>query len=289
MNIRMLFISSLSLIIHTSVWAEDSAQVERSWDFGFGLGFGEQTNPFIGADDVPAYASFDLSIYGKKFFFDNGDLGYTLIDRDQLGLNIITSYSSERIYYSYFNDLGLFGSGVAFSPEELSLDVVPLDLFSGQVLPTDFVFVPLEIPDRKFALSMGAELLYGTPMGQLQAQLLTDVSGVHNGTQLNLDLSQVWGVNRWRFKANIGVSWQSKETVDYYYGIDSNAGDFNISYTGRSTLNSHIGVLLSYRINNNISYVNQFKYSQLGSGITNSPLIEADNTTSYFSGLYYRF
>ncbi len=285
----MLFISSLSLIFHTSVWAGDSAQVERSWDFGFGLGFGEQTNPFIGADDVPAYASIDLSVYGKKFFFDNGDLGYTLIDRDQIGLNIITSYSSERIYYSYFNDLGLFGSGVAFSPEELSLDVVPLDLFPGQVLPTDFVFVPLEIPDRKFALNMGAELLYSTPMGQLQAQLLTDVSGVHNGKQLNLDFSQVWGVNRWRFKANIGVSWQSKETVDYYYGIDSNAGDFNISYTGRSTLNSHIGVLLSYRINNNISYVNQFKYSQLGSGIRNSPLIEADNTTSYFSGLYYRF
>src|SRR3954470_11663654 len=51
---------------------------ERSWRLGAAFGYGERTNPLIQSDDIPVIVDVDIAWFGKRWFFDNGDLGYTL-------------------------------------------------------------------------------------------------------------------------------------------------------------------------------------------------------------------
>lgn len=270
--------------------------IDRMWDFGVGIGYGENSNPFIGADDVENYLTLDLAIYGDRFFFDNGELGYTWIDRPGFGLNVLANYSSERIYYSYFNDLALFSASSVLGGPQDTFEVVPV----SQVVQPDFGFSPagppgppafsvLQLPDRDFSVNMGLEALWDMPSGQLQWQVLHDVSNTHQGLQMDVGFSHTWAKGKWAFKPNVGVSWKSAQMVDYYYGLNNRSNFFRFQYEGADAININLGFLLSYRINNNLSYVNQFNYTQLDREIHQSPLVDTNHTQSYFSGLYYRF
>ena len=272
------------------VQAEESEQLDRFWDFGIGIGFGKQSNPFIGSDSVPGYITLDLALYGEKFFFDNGEFGYTVIDKPNFGFNILANYSSERIYYTYFNDLELFSSTNVVGAAGTSVSVVPLDRFNGTPSPNPGTAVTqLNLPDRDFAINVGLEFVWDTPKGQLQWQVFQDVSGAHEGLHMELDFSHTWSNDRWAFKPNVGLSWKSADLVDYYYGFDSSASTVGLSYEGEETTHINVGGLVSYRINNNLSYVNQIKYTLLGDAVRDSPLISEDHTLSYFSGIFYSF
>ncbi len=282
-----LLISALWL---TSGYSEETEQVDRFWDFGIGIGFGKQSNPFLGSDSVPGYITLDLALYGDRFFFDNGEFGFTVIDKPNFGFNLLANYSSERIYYSYFNDLELFSSTNAIGGAGSSVSVVPLDRFNGTPSPNPGTEVTqLNLSDRDFSINVGLEVLWGTPKGQLQWQIFQDVSNTHDGLQMELDFSHTWAKGRWAFKPNVGLSWKSADLVDYYYGIDRSSSTTGISYEGKQTTHVNVGGLISYRINNNLSYVNQFKYTFLGDAVRNSPLIDEDRTLSYFSGVFYSF
>lgn len=291
MRVWLIILLSMTLTGLRAEDVEQSQQLSRSWDFGVGIGYGQQSNPFIGADDVPGYVTLDLAIYGERFFFDNGELGYTITDRPDFGLNLLATYSSERIYYSYFNDLSLFssGGGIGFASEEFQ--VVPSDQLPDAGVSTGVrgQFSRLEIPDRDFALNLGVELLWNWPQGQLQWQLLQDVSGAHQGLQSELTFSKSWQHGRWAFKPSIGVRWQSAQLVDYYYGLDDQDGTLPLQYTGEASTHLSLGLLVSYRINNRLSYVTRYTHTELGSEVRNSPLINTDHTQAYFSGLFYRF
>ncbi len=280
-----------SLICVSFLWlknihAEEAVMIERSWDFGIGMGYGEQSNPFVGADDVPGYVTLDLAIYGERFFFDNGELGLTLMDEPGLGVNVIANYSSERIYYSFFNELGILTSDTGVSGNLSGMGLVPVDRESD---PLTSNVIPFELPDRDFAAHLGLELLMDRDWGHIQLQATTDVSGVHKGQDVLLEYSYGWGTNRWAFKPSITLNWKSAELVDYYYGFDDLVENVDFSYRGGATLNYSVGFVASYRINNHLSFVTQIKGTQLGSKIRQSPIIKEDTTQSFFSGLFYRF
>ncbi len=271
-----------------TLYAQDNGLIERAWDFGIGIGYGEQSNPFIGADNVPTYLTFNVAIYGKRLFFDNGDFGFTLVDRESYGLNLIATYSSERIYYSFFNTLGLVSpdvGGVSPRPPDLPVDVVPIDI------PIDpgLILFDLDLPDRDFAVNFGFELLWNKPFGNIQIQALTDVSNKHNGQEISIDYSKPWGRGRWLFQPNLGVSWKSSGLVDYYYGLDPSSSELNFSYQGENVTNFSAGLLSSYRINSRVSLVASIKYTRFGSSISSSPLVAENFTRSIFTGIFYRF
>ncbi|WP_223789490.1 MipA/OmpV family protein [Marinicella meishanensis] len=270
---------------------EEPEMVDRIWDLGVGIGFGDQSNPFVGADDVSTYVTLDLAIYGERFFFDNGELGFTWIDQPGFGLNVLTTYSSDRVYYSYFNDLALVRtSSVQGGPLD-SLEVLPVDVVGegGTDPAPPGVFSLLNLPDRSFAVNLGLEAVWDMPNGQVQWQVLQDVSNTHQGTQMDVGFSHTWAKGKWAFQPRVGVSWKSAQLVDYYYGLDNQSSLFRLRYEGADAININMGFLLSYRISNKLSYVNQFSYTQLDQEIHQSPLIDTDHTRSFFSGLYYRF
>ncbi|MCF6301391.1 MAG: MipA/OmpV family protein [Proteobacteria bacterium] len=276
--------SLFGLMVYAQSQADDI--IERSWDFGIGIGYGNQSNPFVGADDVPNYLTLDIAIYGKRFFFDNGDLGFTLVDQTKMGVNLIASYSSERIYYSYFNELGILTEPGATIGAVQPTGLVSLAGLSG-IAPQNIV--SLELPDRDFAISLGLELLWNTSFGDIQVQANQDVSNTHNGGEVLLEYNKGWGSNRWQFQSSMGVEWKSSGLINYYYGLSNQSSTIDFSYQGESTVNMFVGFLINYRISNHLNLVTNFRYKSFGSGITNSPLIEDGYTQSVFTGFFYSF
>src|SRR5688500_10211665 len=76
---------------------------ERSWRFGVGLGYGQRTNPLIQSDDIPIVVDLDIAWFGKRWFFDNGDLGFALADNRFLTANVVARVNSDRTFFSKTN------------------------------------------------------------------------------------------------------------------------------------------------------------------------------------------
>lgn len=69
------------------------------WRLGLALGYGERSNPLIQSDDVPIVVDVDVAWFGERFFFDNGDFGYTLANTDLLTASIVARVNSDRLFF----------------------------------------------------------------------------------------------------------------------------------------------------------------------------------------------
>ncbi len=283
----------------------ENESIERVWDFGIGFGYGNSSNPFVGSDDIPNHITLDVSIYGKRFFFDNGELGFTIVDKANFGINIIGTYNSERIYYSFLNDIGI---NLISSEAGLSIagnnplavisdnsvltslpDIVPLE---PGLNPFAFgnVFAPFSIPDKDLAVNLGLEMLYNTDYGNFSLQATKDASNTHLGADMIFEFSKSWQRNQWRFSSIVGGHWKSSRLLNYYYGVDRQSNPyFDLNYQPKSGIDTFINLVANYRLTNHLSLVASIKHTNLSSSIKNSPIINESSKSIVFTGLYYRF
>lgn len=302
---KIITILIFSIVIFVSnCQAENNNYDDRKWDLSIGLGYGNSSNPFVGADDVPNYLSLDFSIYGKRFFFDNGELGFTVVEKPNFGINIITTYNSERIYYSYFNEIGIsvINTGENFIlNEETPITIVDPIFFipapmpsplppSVEPLPLGIYTIPFDIQDKSFSLNLGAEVIYDNEFGSFNFQTSKDVSGVHSGADIITSFSKSWKRKKWKFGLNLGLHWKSSKLVNYYYGFDNETNSFfDYEYNPTDSLDSFLGIVASYRLTNHLSMVSSIKYNHFGDAIRNSPIIDSRGKSIVFTGLVYRF
>ncbi len=282
--------------------ADDAGFVEESpWTFGIAAGYGRRDNPFVGSDDIKLNAIVDLAWYGERWFFDNGDVGFTLHQAEQFSTSLLTTFDNERNYYSYLSngssgldlsslksialDKGLGGMGIA------GVDGGELDALGVEELE-DLVFKDQDtsLPERDFAVNSGIEFLYISQWGDLQAQLLTDVSGTHRGEQVWLAYSYPWITRTSEFSLTLGVEWKSSDLVDYYYGVTRDeAIDGRPAYTGRAEINSVIRFSASRALSKRWRLVGVVERAYLGKNIRYSPIIERGRVSTAFIGIYYKF
>lgn len=295
MNLKRLivFFSCLLLCVNVTLsWAQKKHnEYERSWDLGLGIGYGSLDNPFVGSDDVPLYLTVDFSWYGKRFFFDNGDLGFTLVDRKNLGVNLIMSYDSERFYYSFLNDLGIrFSRGVPSTVGTVDVELVRLNRGGLDNPNSSETVVAYELPERDYALNMGVELLVGSVFGEMQLQLTQDIIGAHSGNEARIEYWYPLQTGRWLIKPTAGIVWKDKDLVDYYYGINPSDGMPNeLIYSPKAATNNFFGLSMNYRINSRWSILSSFRRENLSDQIINSPLVEKDHSNTIFTGVFYQF
>ena len=76
---------------------------ERNWRFGVALGYGERTNPLIQSEDIPVVVDLDIAWFGERWFFDNFDLGFELVDRPSFTTNVVARVNSDRAFFSKTN------------------------------------------------------------------------------------------------------------------------------------------------------------------------------------------
>ena len=278
---------------HDCVKADANCREIGKWEASIAVGVGGRTNPLAGGDDQPIVVIPQISWYGKRFFLDNLDFGYTLVDKPQHMLNLLVQPGLEQIYFDKFG-IGNFtvdgnpssNAVLAYSQVDGSLVAAPAD-----VLQAGTPSIRLDdIADRKTAIMGGAEYSFYSGNWQTQLQLLSDVSSVHEGKEVRLSGSyQIPGEkNLVSFAA--GVNWQSEELLDYYYGVHQNdLPGIDFVYKVDAGVSVFTKISWERKLSEKWSWLSTFHYRQLDSALKNSPLVEKNSVVTVFTGGNYHF
>lgn len=289
---------------------------ERSWSLGIALGYGERSNPLISGESIDINTVVDFSWYGDRFFFDNGDFGYLLAEQRNYSFSLIATVNNERNFYNYLtgrtfgldsmldNRFGLSGSTVA-GPETGTVGTVGKDpetslTASVTSAPGSTSLVPdfapeyanlnTELPDRDFAVNSGIEFLYISPWGDVQAQVLSDVSSTHDGQEAWLSWSHPWYTRSNEFTLTLGLEWKSSNLVSYYYGVREDEAFFGRDfYEGGSGTNGFVRFAARHAFSPHWNLVGMIEREYLSSAISNSPIVDDTQVDTFFAGLFYQF
>jgi outer membrane protein len=191
--------------------SQPSQPQEKSWRLGVALGYGARTNPLIQSEDIPVVVDLDIAWFGERWFFDNGDLGFELIDRPAFTANLVARVNSDRAFFSKTNtryvSVALTSGGVG----------VPItNPGTGQPVTEDNP-TPRTVPKRDYAVELGVEMLMDGEWGQASLRAFHDVSGTHDGYEIGADYSYRWTHGRLSLAPSVGVAYKDAALNDYYW------------------------------------------------------------------------
>ena len=244
-----------------------SAGDESPWRISLALGYGERSNPLVMADDIPIVVDVDIAWFGERWFFDNGDLGFTLFDHDLVTVNAIGRFNSDRVFFG-----------------KTDTDFVSV------LGPDGITSAPIRVPDRDYAFELGLELLADGSWGYVQAAVHGDVSSTHDGYELYANYGYDFRRQRWLLSPSFGLSWKSSNLNDYYWGIrEHESNPLFPTYVAGSGLNQHARLFASYRLDTNWALVFVAEYERLSSEASASPIVSENHVTGLFAGVRYGF
>ena len=241
---------------------------ESPWRLGVALGYGERSNPLAQSDDVPVVIDLDIAWFGKRFFFDNGDAGVTLVDNALATISLVARVNSDRVFFGRTNtrlvNVSLTGEVLA-AAEELS------------------------IPDRDYALEPGIELLMAGDWGHLQASLHHDISGTHDGYSLSAEFGRGLRYGRWYVEPSLRLTYKSRALNDYYWGVRAAESSPALpAYRAGDGINLHGGMRASYYLSRNTALSVGLQYERLNDAVAASPIVVDDHVLGYFAGVSWR-
>jgi MipA family protein len=231
------------------------------------LGAGTRTNPLLGESDIPLVVIPQVSYYGKRFFLENLDLGFTLHEGASNTFNLIASPGYDRVFF-YRDDLqNIFVSGAGGA---ITVSAPPVAEFDS---PT------LELPVRKRHTTYlaGPEWLfhYGPVVGQIDA--LYEVTGRHDGYEVRAAVAAPIIQTENSLVISTGLTWKSAALVRYYYGVDN-------FYEPGSALNPFLKLGYTRALSDRWSFNAFAHYEHLGDAIADSPLVAEKGVTTVFAG-----
>jgi MipA family protein len=269
--------------------APQSPPRERRWRLGAAFGYGERTNPLIQSEDIPVLVDLDIAWFGKRWFFDNGDVGFTLFDRPSSTTSLVARVNDDRVFFGKTNtryvNFAYAGNGLtaALPPAAVSGN-------GGTDAPVPRQPVEVKPPDRDYAIEAGVESLLDGDWGAAELRAFHDVSGTHGGYELSAHYSWRWTTGRLAIAPTVGVSFKSAQMNDYYWGVHaSEASDALPEYHAGAGFNFDGGLVTSYYFTRNLRFALSVNYERLADEVAASPLAEDDYVMAYFSGLAWTF
>jgi outer membrane protein len=235
------------------------------------LGVGQRSNPVVGKSDIPLIVIPHVSYYGKRFFVENLELGYTLHDGDTNTFSLVAAPGYDRVFF-YRNDLqNIFIAGGTATPTSGVFPSVP-SLDEGR---------DLRVEPRRTTYLAGPEwtFAYGRVTGQLTA--LREVTGRHEGYEVRSGIAVPLIESKSSLVASAGFTWKSREVVQYYYGVDE-------LYEPGSAFSPFIKLRYSRPLSERWTFNAFAHYERLPGSIANSPIVSANHVATVFAGGAFR-
>lgn len=141
--------------------------------------------------------------------------------------------------------------------------------------------------DRDFSLDAGLLLAWEGERWSSDLTLLTDVLDESGGQEAALTVSRTFRVGRrLQIAPEAGVTWQSGDLVDHYYGVrPDEARPFRPAYEAGSTLDGLVGVQGRYLFDRRLSLFYFLRAELLGSEVEDSPIVDDDTAFTALVGL----
>ncbi len=243
------------------------------WSFSVALGAGVRSNPLVTGKNIPLVVIPRFSYYGKRFFINDLDLGFTLAENTTNTFSLVASPGYDRVFF-YRSDLqNIFIGGLPGNAGPAAF-VVRAAAGSTQT--------PVRFPDRArhFTYLAGPEWTFKLSGVSGQLDVLHDVTDQNNGTEVRAALGIPLVESKGSLTANLGVTWKSAAIVNYYYGSPYEAG---------SALNPFFKLGYTLPLAGKWRFSAFAEYERLGNAIANSPIVEERFVATAFIGAIYTF
>ncbi|WP_370980579.1 MipA/OmpV family protein [Agaribacterium sp. ZY112] len=327
----VLCLLSLMLGMAVTTFAEES---ESQWYIALAPGIGERSQALLGQENQPLYLNIDIAWYGKRFFFDNTDLGAFLFSGQQWSVNALAELNDERGVLNNLADVGISVGGLGGTQEMAGQGPEPPPIggdnndsdggagLDEPLAPSDaedqpdFVETPVasptpspapspifspsptssySLPDREQSILAGGEFLFelgsdSAYLGDMYLAALTDVSGRHNGHKMKLAYSYSVLWQRWHLQPAIEWNWLDDKLANYYFGVSENdSPNAQAIYEPGASINTEYSLLLNYAISPRLFWGLSYRYKLLDTSIVDSPIVEDDAISTFFTGIKYKF
>lgn len=243
------------------------------WNFSVSLGAGVRTNPVAYGDNIPLVVIPQFSYYGKRFFIDDLDLGFTLAESDTNTFNLVASPGYDRVYFYRADIQNIFVNGFPTTDDFTAL--------TGSQNPS----TPAEkFPSRtrRITYLAGPEwtFKYGGVTGQLD--FLHEITDQNQGNEIRAAIGMPLTERRGILSANVGFTWNSSAIVNYYYGASN-------VYQGGSALDPFVKLGYTLPLSRKWRFKAFAEYEHLAGAIASSPIVAEHHVATVFVGAAYTF
>jgi outer membrane protein len=225
-------------------------------DVGFGIGGTTSIakRPFVGVDTQNASLLY-LSYRNNNFYVEGLDIGYRLYKNNSFHLDAL---ATPRFY-----------------------EVKPSFADGGELNSIDVT---------KETYLTGISAQFNTSSLVYTFQVLHDALQ-SNGNEIVLQVSKAFKLSEdFTLTPSIGIVNQDKTLVGHFYGVQSNEViSGRPAYAGNNALNYNVTLNASWYMTKHFELLGQYKIEKIGSGITDSPIIDKDTLSFITLGLVYRF
>jgi MipA family protein len=274
-----LFHALLAVLWLSVPWDGATAQ-ERAWRLGIAAGYGERSNPLIQSEDIPVVIDLDIAWFGRRFFFDNGDVGYTFADGRAGTASIVARLNSDRVFFGKTNTRVVNVVTVGPTGE-------PVLGPNGDPITSP---VPLDPPERQYAVEAGIEYLIDGRPGRMALSLFRDVSSVHGGFAIDLEYGYPLYGRRWTLEPAVMARYKSHALNDYYWGVRASEASAALpAYSAGDGVNLQASLRGSYFLTRNTRLVGSVTVERLNSATARSPVVVEHAVLGWFGGVAYQF
>ncbi|HEY6622005.1 MAG TPA: MipA/OmpV family protein [Steroidobacteraceae bacterium] len=238
--------------------SQDCAVVGK-WNFSLALGAGVRTNPLVHGQDLPLVVVPQISYYGKRFYLDDLDLGFTAVDGKTSSLSLIASPGYDRIFF-YRSDL-----------QNIFVNV-------GGASGTR----PFPSRSRSITYLAGPEWTFndGGIIGQFD--LLHEITGHNHGDEVRGAIKIPVIRSTGALSATVGLTWQSAAIVNYYYGAPG-------IYESGSALRPFLKLGYTRPLGKGWRLEGIAQYEHLANAIADSPIVAHNHVVTSFLGFVRAF
>jgi outer membrane protein len=239
------------------------------WEISASLGVGQRSNPVAGRSDLPLVVVPRISYYGKRFFLENLELGFTLHEGLSNTFNLVATPGYDRAFFVRSDLQNIF---IPLSGGALTPTTAPVLTQAGSNFP---------VGSRHTTYLLGPEwsFEYGPIAGQVTA--LREITGEHDGHEVRAAVAVPLLRAKSSLAVSAGLTWKSAELVDYYYGVDQ-------LYEPRSAVNPFIKLQFSRPVSDRWRVSAFAHYERLGDSIADSPVVSENDVTTFFAGVSFR-
>lgn len=201
----------------------------------------------------------------------------------------LVSYQGERFYFRGITAGWRVVGGESFELAALGkfrFDGFNVDDLGRKELAKNGVDYRL-LEDRDLGFDVGLGMKWSGEAGELEVELLADATDTSGGQEISIQYGYSFELGEGTLTPNVGVTWQSKDMANYYYGtLDEEIARGVVDYKPDAVTIPYIGVQYFRPLGEKWSIVAHAKYSSLPDEIKDSPFIEpdTDGTASMFVG-----
>lgn len=257
------------------------------FEFQLGLGLGVRTNPISNSDDIPLVLIPRISYYGKHFFIDNLDIGYSAYESESSQLNLLITPGYDSVYFHRSDPRNFFIEVTTSVPVSDVLTNNPGQEASGD---RSFEIHQDQLKDRDLAVLAGFEYLWFGRRNEFKLMVLGDISDTHDGTEIRAAYRHLFRIGTHQVGIAAGINHKNEKLLDYYYGLDADEIPGGLlTYRVKDDYTALIGFDWEKPSMSRWRWLGKLNYEVIGENIRNSPLVKDDAVITFFIGKTYAF